>query len=851
MINIQSAHHTPELKTSSSLMAQVEARRAVANARLDNSRRALLGQFFTPAPIAQFMGSMFEPRSSTACIRLLDAGAGIGSLTAATVAQICQRIEFPAAIQVTAFEIEPVLIEYLQATLNDCGELCKEKSIEFEWSVAPDDFVLTGKNWLIDEGTFFAGQPPRFDYAILNPPYRKINSDSDTRRLLRQVGIETSNLYAAFAWLAAKLLKPGGEMVAITPRSFCNGPYFRPFRLAWLEMMAMRQVHVFESRDSAFRDDAVLQENIIVHGRKEIKQSKQVTVSQSFDAELAELRVRQVDFDEIVHPDDPDAVIHIVPDEFGEEVRQGLENLKTKLASLGLSASTGRVVEFRARSLLRMEPEADSLPLIHPGHFSDGYVSWPRPGYRKPNALAAELEAEQLLVPSGFYVLVKRLTAKEETRRVVAAIFDPRRTPGPRVGFENHLNYYHRSGGGLPENLAKGLAAYLNSTLIDDYFRQFNGHTQVNAADLRRLPYPNEAQLIALGKRIGGVFPVQEQLDQLVMEELEIMPAGRKVIDPKQVASQVAEMMAALEALTTPREQLNERSALTMLALLGLRPGMPWADATNPLLGITEIMDYLRAIYGKRYKPNTRETIRRQTVHQFVQMGLVVQNPDDPSRPINSPHNRYQVDDSTLELFKALGSPAWEAELPQYLAAAGPSQLLRVREREMTRIKVRLPDGREKTLSAGGQNTLIRLILEEFCERFTPGGYVAYLGDAEEKLNEADRAYLAGLGVDIDEHGKMPDVIVHWQTRNWLVIIEAVTSYGPISLKRHNELKALFKTSTAGLVFVTAFENRRAMAQYLPQIAWETEVWAADSPSHLIHFNGERFLGPHDPNPSK
>ena len=165
----------------------------------------------------------------------------------------------------------------------------------------------------------------------------------------------------------------------------------------------------------------------------------------------------------------------------------------------------------------------------------------------------------------------------------------------------------------------------------------------------------------------------------------------------------------------------------------------------------------------------------------------------------------------------------------------------------MTRITARLPDGRQKTLSAGGQNALIKLILEEFCERYTPGGYVAYLGDAEEKLNDTDRTYLASLGVAIDEHGKMPDVIVHWQSRNWLVIVEAVTSYGPISLKRHNELKALFAKSTAGLVFVTAFESRRAMAQYLPQIAWETEVWVADSPSHLIHFNGERFLGPYVP----
>lgn len=165
----------------------------------------------------------------------------------------------------------------------------------------------------------------------------------------------------------------------------------------------------------------------------------------------------------------------------------------------------------------------------------------------------------------------------------------------------------------------------------------------------------------------------------------------------------------------------------------------------------------------------------------------------------------------------------------------------------MTRTSGRLPDGRQKTPSAGGQNLLIKLILEEFCERFTPGGYVIYLGDAKKKLKVAERAYLARLGVAIDEHGKMPDVAVHLPSRNWLVLIEAVTSHGPITLKRLEELKALFGHSTAGLVFVTAFETRRAMAQYLAQIAWETDVWVAESPSHLIHFNGEQFLGPYDP----
>jgi len=832
--------------SAESLSAWVDNCRVEANRLVDKSRRSELGQFFTPAPIAELMASMFAGRPASSRIRILDAGAGVGSLTAAAVADFCQRETLPSAITATVFEIEPHLLEYLATTLRACEDVCRQKDISFEWKIIASDFVAHAVDWLSEEGTFFAKPRERFDCAILNPPYHKIHTKSEAREQLRRAGIETSNLYSAFGWLAAKLLEPDGEFVAITPRSFCNGPYFKPFRQAWLGMMALRRVHVFEARDRAFREDAVLQENIIIHGRRGGERGLPVVISQSFDANIDDLRQREVPYDEVIHPDDPDVVIHIVPDTFGDHVRQGLENLQMRLASLGLSVSTGRVVDFRAKSLLQLEPGPGSLPLIYPGHFSEGYITWPRAGYRKPNALAGTAEADSLLVPAGFYVLVKRLTAKEETRRVVAAVYDPRRIAAERVGFENHLNYFHLAGRPLPEDLAKGLAAYLNSTPVDDFFRQFNGHTQVNAADLRRLPYPDFAQLSALGRRIGGVFPSQAELDWLVVEELNIMPKGHQAIDPQQVAHLVAEALAAMEELDVPREQSNERSALTLLALLGLRPGMAWKQAGNPLLGITEIMDYLRDVFGKRYKPNTRETIRRQTVHQFVQMGLVVQNPDDPNRPINSPHNRYQVDDKALEQIRKIGTDAWTSDLPIYLAYIEPQQQLLVKERQMSRIPVLLPDGRETALSAGGQNNLIKAVLEEFCPRFTPGAYVAYLGDAEHKLTGADRDYLAGLGITVDEHGKMPDVIVHMRERNWLVIIEAVTSHGPIGLKRHNELKALFSKSSPGLVFVTAFETRRAMARYLAQIAWETEVWVADTPSHLIHFNGERFLGPYE-----
>lgn len=304
--------------------------------------------------------------------------------------------------------------------------------------------------------------------------------------------------------------------------------------------------------------------------------------------------------------------------------------------------------------------------------------------------------------------------------------------------------------------------------------------------------------------------------------------------------------MSILQALKVPREQQNERSALTLLALLGMTPRRQWADAEAPMLGITEMMNYFEKHFGKKYAPNTRETVRRFTVHQFVQMGLVLANPDDPRRPVNSPDNRYQVAPTLLKLAREYGSPSWHQSRKSFLNSSEALRRLQLRERKMELVPVRLPDGRELKLTTGGQNELVKRIVEEFCPRFTPGGVLVYVGDTGNKQRHLEAGYLQQLGVTFDKHGKMPDVVVHLPNKNWLVLIEAVTSHGPIGLKRHNELKDLFKRAKPGLIFVTAFLTRRTMTKYLSEIAWETEVWIAEAPSHIIHFNGERFLGPYD-----
>ena len=258
------------------------------------------------------------------------------------------------------------------------------------------------------------------------------------------------------------------------------------------------------------------------------------------------------------------------------------------------------------------------------------------------------------------------------------------------------------------------------------------------------------------------------------------------------------------------------------------------------------MMDFFSEHYGKRYAPNTRETVRRQTVHQFLQASLLVANPDKPERPTNSPKAVYQIEPAALKLLRSFRSRGWDVNLQKYQRIVVSLKKKYEREREMQKLSVRTINGQEINLSPGGQNILVKQIVEDFCPLYTPGGRMIYVGDTQLKWAYYDAETLASLGVKIEEHGKMPDVVVYHTKKNWLLLIEAVTSHGPVDPKRRAELKDLFAASSAGLVFVTAFLDRRAMMKYLSDISWETEVWVAESPTHLIHFNGQRFLGPYE-----
>jgi BsuBI/PstI restriction endonuclease domain/BsuBI/PstI restriction endonuclease HTH domain len=306
------------------------------------------------------------------------------------------------------------------------------------------------------------------------------------------------------------------------------------------------------------------------------------------------------------------------------------------------------------------------------------------------------------------------------------------------------------------------------------------------------------------------------------------------------------EAHSVLIDLGLPRQQLNDRTALCLLAILNLKPATVWADCTAPLLGITPIMNWARDNFNTDYAPNTRETFRRQSMHQFIEAGICTYNPDKPSRPVNSPKVVYQIEPTLLSVLQTFGTSVYAAQLKRYLSTRKTLIETYARAREMEMIPVKLSNDKTIALSAGEHSELIKAIVEEFGSRYAAGGELVYVGDTGDKHGFLDEELLAKLGVVLNKHSKMPDVVVYIAAKNWLLLIESVTSHGPVDSKRQGELAKLFAKSSAGLVYVSAFLTRKTFLKYLRAIAWESEVWIADEPSHMIHFNGVRFLGPYE-----
>ena len=477
----------------------LEKERISHAAKTSSEHKENFGQYFTPYPIAKFMSSLFPATDKE--IRLLDPGAGIGMLSCAFLERISKEKWNIPGIHVTAYDIDEDVYKTLDANIS-------ESVSSFEKS----DYEIFSKDFLEKTSFEYTRKINKtYTHVIMNPPYKKILTNSSERKSARAFGLETVNLYSAFMGAAISLTEDGGHIVAIVPRSFCNGVYYKPFREFILKNCAIRHIHLFESRDKAFKDEAVLQENIIIMLQKNSGQ-KDVKISYCNDDSFQGLSEFSVPFSQILHENDSEKYFNIPTK---QNAADKSKTANSNLNALGVKVSTGPIVDFRMKNLLLKDYANNSVPLIYSVHLKNNRLSWPQKS-KKPNAIQLSEDVQKQLFPKGFYVIVKRFSTKEETKRIVASLVTPVDFIKNTIAFENHLNVFHRNKSSLDESIAYGLVCWLNSTYIDERFRLFSGHTQVNATDLRNLPYPTIEQLSALGKKLKS----KTEWNQKIFDEL-------------------------------------------------------------------------------------------------------------------------------------------------------------------------------------------------------------------------------------------------------------------------------------------------------------------------------------------
>jgi len=309
--------------------------------------------------------------------------------------------------------------------------------------------------------------------------------------------------------------------------------------------------------------------------------------------------------------------------------------------------------------------------------------------------------------------------------------------------------------------------------------------------------------------------------------------------------SKIEEAQAILKELGLPEAQQNEISGYTLLALCNIKENDKWSNAFRQSHGVSKgIMAFIAENYGKEYAPNTRETFRRQVLHQFVQAGIADYNPDIPNLPVNSPRAHYAISAKALETIKTFGTKKWKNSVVQFKNEIGELIKKYSKERKLSRVPITLPNGKILMLSPGKHNLVQAAIVEEFASRFAKGSTLLYLGDTEQKNLHIDKKKLTSIGIPITEHSKLPDVVIYDESKKWLYLIEAVTSHGPMSPKRIVELEDFLINCKAGKIYVSAFPDFSEFKKHTKNIAWDTEVWIMEFPEHMIHFNGDRFLGP-------
>ena len=301
----------------------------------------------------------------------------------------------------------------------------------------------------------------------------------------------------------------------------------------------------------------------------------------------------------------------------------------------------------------------------------------------------------------------------------------------------------------------------------------------------------------------------------------------------------ISETREFLKNIGMPKQQQADICCYVILAMAGIKPEMPWNEATNEWIRIHDIIQFANTYYGTSYAENSRETFRKQALHRFRTAALV----EDNGKATNSPNYRYRLTDETLQLIRNLDTNEWNKHLKLFLTYHEKLVDIYASKKKMTMMPVKI-NGDDFSFSAGKHNELQKAIIEDFAPRFAPNAECLYVGDTIEKDLVKNVEKLLELGFEITLHDKMPDVVLYREDKNWIYFVESVTSVGPMDPKRILEIEELTKNVSAGEIYVTAFLDFKTYKKFAEELAWETEVWIAEMPEHMIHLNGDRFMGP-------
>lgn len=781
--------------------------------------RKLIGQFFTPYETARYMAQLFcIPQKKV--IRILDPGAGSGVLSAALIERIW-KVKTLEKIELVCYENNPCIVPLLQANLSYIKEVSK---IAFEYEIITENYITSqGEDF---EGMLGAGQrfANYFDCVIGNPPYKKISKDAPEAISMPSICYGAPNLYFLFAAMSVYNLRENGELVYIIPRSWTSGFYFRAFRKYLFSKCKLLSVHIFISRDKVFSDETVLQETIIVRLCKRKKGVKKIEItSTDSNDDFEAISSISANYSTIVFGEEK--YVFLPTNDRELKIIESVCQFNFTLPEIGFKMKTGLTVDFRNRKLLRSVPEDGAVPLFFSQHIQDGIVNFP---INKENEFIT-CEIPGLMQRNKNYLFIKRFSAKEEKRRLQAGIYSSARFPEyDFISTQNKINFIDRiDGSDIPLNTVYGLYVLFNSSRYDAFYRILNGSTQVNSSEINAMPIPSLGKINEWGNRLLATGDLSTENCDRIMEGI--------------LMKNVEEARQILSLIGMPKAQQSDMCCYSLLALAGLTPNSSWNDSTENWLRIHDIIEFTKVNYDVVYAENSRETIRKKAMHHFRTAAVI----EDNGKSTNSPLYRYRLTWEMLKLIRSYNTAAWDEELTDFLSKHEKLVAIYASKKEMRKMPVRI-NGEDFTFSTGKHNQLQKAILEEFAPRFAPGSKCLYVGDTTAKDLVKDVDMLKKLGFEITLHDKMPDVVLYNEDNDWIYFVESVTSVGPMDPKRVLEIKEMTKNVASGKIFVTAFLDYKTYKKFVSQLAWDTEVWLAELPEHMIHLNGDRFIGPRD-----